>query len=224
MRHLVPSTNYEGYNGRVQLNTAAICSRARLSNQERGINKAGAAGSHADPDQLCLCQYGAMNRMFPTRMQRQEERGGKHVGTKIERTKNREWVTVRKLEMSMGKLLREKKKFCQLELAIGTISIDLKMLCSNAIFLHVMPKTNRWFLWRYHWISAEKKTGQKQPCWTRNIDLKMENNVLVRSIISPGFLKIQSVQSMSEQTKEKNKQAKTPTHNQPEHRDKHTME
>lgn len=86
MRHLVPSTNYERYNGRVQLNTAAICSRARLPNQERGINKAGAAGPHADPDQLCLCQYGAMNRMFPTRMQRQEgrggRRGGKHVGTK----------------------------------------------------------------------------------------------------------------------------------------------
>lgn len=96
MRHLVPSTNYEGYNGRVQLNTAAIWSRAQLPNQERDINKAGAAGPHADPDQLCLCQYGTMNRMFPTWMQRQEgrdEEEGENIleggeGDRIEDKKN----------------------------------------------------------------------------------------------------------------------------------------
>lgn len=53
MRHLVPSTNYKGSNGRVQLNTAAICSRARLPNQMRGINKVGVIG-HMQTQTSCV--------------------------------------------------------------------------------------------------------------------------------------------------------------------------
>lgn len=161
MWHLVPSTNYEGYNGRVQLNTAAICSRARLPNQERGINKARAAGPHADPDQLCLCQYGAIYRMFPTRMQRQEgrggRRGGKHVGTEGERIEDKkrenEYCTVKTWEMCW-----EKRKgfahFEQLELIWKYPNIVAWCIIST----YVAKIT--YFIYLILDIGREKNTGQ----------------------------------------------------------------
>lgn len=87
MRHLLASTNYERHNGRIQLNTAAICSRARLRHEERGRNKAGSAGPRADPHQLCLCRYAGCFQLG-CRGRREEEE--KHVGTK--RGRRKEWV------------------------------------------------------------------------------------------------------------------------------------
>lgn len=212
MRHLVPSTNYEGYNGRVQLNTAAIWSRARLPNQERGINKAGAAGPHADPHQLCLCQYAAMNRMFPAWMQGQEgrwERRGKHVETNKWREDSRQKldrVTVRTQEMQWGGITNRKEKFYPLWIIIKENAITLWCAAS------IKQRISLTLLFRH-----KEKNMHKVPHLSQKYAFKNDE-----CSWNAGFLNIQSEQFMWEQTK-KNK-TKAPTYNQPKHVDKQAME
>lgn len=193
MRHLVPSTNYEGYNGRVQLNTAAIWSRARLPNQERGINKAGAAGPHADPHQLCLCQYAAMNRMFPAWMQGQEgrwERRGKHVETNKWREDSRQKldrVTVRTQEMQWGGITNRKEKFYPLWTIIKENAITLWCAAS------IKQRISLTLLFRH-----KEKNMHKVPHLSQKYAFKNDE-----CSWNAGFLNIQSEQFMWEQKKNK---------------------